>query len=365
MAEDDQERNEAPTQKRRREALEKGQVARSKELPTALLLLAGAFVTGPMAGGIGSGLTDIMGYTLTNAAAFPTDVPNLSKWLGLVLTDALMLIAAPLGLVVVVAGGVGAAQARGVLTTEPMKPQMSRISPLSNAKRMFGWQAVAELTKALFKLTVVGVVVYVTLSGTTEELLALPQESPAALLEMISTYVPRLLLYTGTVFLFLAMADYGFQLWQHEKGMRMSREEIKREHKENEGDPMVKTRMRAMSRSMSRNRMIAKTSEADVVVTNPTHIAVALKYDPEVAPAPIVLAMGQRKVAQRIKKIALESGIPIVENKPLARGLFGSAQVGSAIPAELYVAVAEILAFVFRQRQRARADQYRRGGGAE
>lgn len=365
MADNDQERTEQATPKRRQEALEKGQIPRSRELTTALLLLSGAVVTGPMAVKIAAGLRDLTGYTLANPTMVPTDVANLSIWLRHLLIEVLLLLSLPLAVLVFVAGGVGAAQARGVLTLEPMKPQWSRLSPFSNMKRIFGMQAVAELAKSLLKLFIVGFVVYKTLAGSSDDLVSLAQKSPAGLLAVIREYVPRLLLSTGLAFLLLAVADYAFQLWQHEKSLRMSREEVKRERKEAEGDPMVKTRLRMMARAMTRNRMIAKAAEADVVVTNPTHIAVALKYDPEVAPAPVVLAMGQRKVAQRIKEIAFAAGVPVVENKPLARGLLASAKVGSVIPAELYVAVAEILAFVFRQRQRVRADQYRRADRRE
>jgi flagellar biosynthetic protein FlhB len=148
------------------------------------------------------------------------------------------------------------------------------------------------------------------------------------------------------------MADYGYQVWRHEKQLKMSKEEIKKELKESEGDQILKIRRRTMARSMARRRMLLSVSDADVVVTNPTHIAVALKYDADIAPAPIVLAMGARKIAKQIKKIAMDSGVTVVENKPLARALYKTAKVGLPIPIELYVAVAEILAFVIKQRQK-------------
>jgi flagellar biosynthetic protein FlhB len=157
----------------------------------------------------------------------------------------------------------------------------------------------------------------------------------------------------GLAFLLLALADYLYQVWRHEKSLKMSKEEIKREVKETEGDQILKVRRRTMARSMARRRMLLSVSDADVVVTNPTHIAVALKYDPEVAPAPMVLAMGARKVAKQIKDLALDAGVPVVENKPLARALYKTARVGLPIPVELYVAVAEILAWVIKQREAA------------
>jgi flagellar biosynthetic protein FlhB len=158
------------------------------------------------------------------------------------------------------------------------------------------------------------------------------------------------LLAAGVAFVFLALADYGFQVWQNERELKMSRQDIKDETKESEGDPHVKARRRSMAGALARRRMMLSVSEADVVVTNPTHVAVALQYDPLVSDAPIVLAMGERKVAERIKARAREAGVPILENKPLARALLASAEVGAPIPVELYRAVAEVLAWVFRQR---------------
>jgi flagellar biosynthetic protein FlhB len=172
-----------------------------------------------------------------------------------------------------------------------------------------------------------------------------------ALLLVIRAYAVRILASAGLALLFLALADYGFQVWQHEKQLRMSRQELKQEHKETEGDPNVKARRRSLARSLARRRMLLAVSQADVVVTNPTHVAVALKYDPTIADAPVVLAMGERKVAEQIKRLAAEAGVPTVENRPLARALLASARVGFPIPLELYVAVAEILAFVIRQRR--------------
>jgi flagellar biosynthesis protein FlhB len=154
----------------------------------------------------------------------------------------------------------------------------------------------------------------------------------------------------GASYLALAGGDYLYQWWQFEKSIRMSKEEIKQEFKQNDGDPHIKQRRRAIARSYARRQMMKDVAKADVVITNPTHIAIAIKYDPSVAPAPIVLAIGQRKVAERIKALAAEAGIPMVENRPLARALLKTAKVGTLIPYELYMAVAEVLAFVVRTR---------------
>jgi flagellar biosynthetic protein FlhB len=241
-------------------------------------------------------------------------------------------------------------QARGVLSTKPLGPNWERLNPLENAKRVFGVQSVAELVKSLAKLLIVGIAVYKALIAALPDILALSQQSPIALLMVVKHYALKLLMMAGFSYLALALVDYGYQLWQHEKGLRMSRQEVKQENKSQEGDPMVKQRMRALGRAMARKQMMKDVPRADVVITNPTHIAVALIYDPDTAPAPIVVALGQRKVAQRIKQIAFEHGVPVIENKPVARALFASSKIGTMIPAELYLAVAEILAFVLKQR---------------
>jgi flagellar biosynthetic protein FlhB len=154
----------------------------------------------------------------------------------------------------------------------------------------------------------------------------------------------------GIAYLALAAADYAWQLWRHEKGLRMTKEEVKQEFKNSEGDPMVKQRMRSVARQRARQQMFKDVPKADVVLVNPVHIAVALRYEPSIAPAPYVVALGRRKVAERIKQIAYESGVPVVENVPLARALIAAVKLGQMIPTELYLAVAEVLAFVMRKR---------------
>jgi flagellar biosynthetic protein FlhB len=166
----------------------------------------------------------------------------------------------------------------------------------------------------------------------------------------IRASVVRLLLTTGGAYLLLGAADYGFQYWTHMRNMRMTKDEVRQETKQQEGDQMVKSRIRAVARARLRRQMFSDVPKADVVIVNPTHRAVALRYDPLTAPAPVVIAMGERRIAERIKQIAREHGVPMIENRPLARALIATARVGTVIPAELYAAVAEVLAFVYRQR---------------
>ncbi len=346
-----QERTETPTPKRRKEARDKGQVPRSQELTTAVLLLASTLVVVHGTASLADAMRRIFGQAALGANGTSWGVDGTAGWLRDVAWTSLSAITPILLALAGTALAVGGIQARGVLSPEPLKPKWSRLSPTENIKRIWGIQALAQLAKSLLKLGIISAAMYVALAGAQNKLPGLAQQGPYALVRFIRDQAGRVFLIAGLAYLILALADYGYQVWRHEKSLRMSKEEVKRELKETEGDQIMKIRRRTMARSMARRRMLLSVSDADVVVTNPTHIAVALKYDPEVAPAPIVLAMGARKIAQQIKKLATENGIPVVENKPLARALYKTAHVGLPIPIELYVAVAEILAWVIKQRK--------------
>jgi flagellar biosynthetic protein FlhB len=216
---------------------------------------------------------------------------------------------------------------------------------------MVGVETLAELLKAVLKLVIVGVVAWRVLGARWTELSALARHGPAALLHSMHGSAVALLRSTGLAYLGFAAVDYAWQLWRHHQSLRMTKDEVREELRRQEGDPMLKARVRAIARGRLRRRMMQDVPKADVVIVNPTHVAVALRYDPLVAPAPVILAMGERLIAQRIREIAEEHGIVVVQNVPLARALLASARVGSVIPAELYAAVAEVLAFVFRTRR--------------
>lgn len=350
-----QEKTEAPTPRRREEAREEGRVARSQEIGTALLILSAAASLHIGAPALSAQLAALFGNTVRSVAAPPVGVEATAGWLRGIGWTVLAAVAPIIFGMTALVALAGAIQARGVLSLKPLQPQWSRMSPIRNLKQRFGLRSLVELAKSIFKMLIVGIAVYLVLSRAWPEIASLPQRgSPAALALTIHRSTVMLLLVSGLAMLGLAAADYGYQLWEFEKNLRMSREEIKRELKESEGDPMVRARLRTLGRSLTRNRMMSEVPTADVVVTNPTRIAVALKYDPEVAPAPIVVAMGERKIAARIRKLAYESGVPVIENRPLARALRATARIGEAIPPELYVAVAEVLAFVIRQREAAK-----------
>ncbi|MBI3791870.1 MAG: EscU/YscU/HrcU family type III secretion system export apparatus switch protein [Gemmatimonadetes bacterium] len=247
---------------------------------------------------------------------------------------------------------VAAVQGQGVLSLKPVTPDFSRINPLSNARRVVGLGGLAELGKALFKLGIVGWAVWRVLSRAWPDLVDLGARGPLALLEAAQRHAVSLLGSAGAAFLGLALADWLYQKWQLTQSLKMTKEEVRQEMKQTDGDPTIKARMRQVARARIRRQMFADVKKADLVLVNPTHIAIAIKYDPMVAPAPIVLAMGERLIAERIKQLAYEHKVPVIQNKPLARALIRSARVGMMIPAELYAAVAEVLAFVLRQRRR-------------
>lgn len=351
MSDDYGDKTEEATPKKRQEAQEEGRIPKSPELSVAVLLLAIALMLTAVVPHIASRLFAIMGEGLASMgdASFSTEsaVKTLQA-LGWRTLSAILLVAASMGAIALV---VNAAQAHGVFSLKPITPQFKRINPASNIKRLIGMQAVAELVKSLAKLTIVGFAIHAALGREAiTSIVVTSQQSPLALLQVITHFSVKLIMTAGLAYLALALADYLYQYWQFTKEMRMSKAEIKQEFKNSEGDPLLKQRMRSIGRAMARKQMFKDVPLADVVIVNPTHRAIALQYDPTKAPAPYVIAMGQRKVAERIKKIALENGVPIVENRPLAIALIKHARVGMVIPVDLYLAVAEVLAFVIRQR---------------
>jgi flagellar biosynthetic protein FlhB len=350
MAENEAEKTEEATPFRRDEARKDGKIPRSPELTVAASLLGSAAVLSSVAPIAGSGLFQIMGRGLANVGNYTLDSQSATA---LLRETAIRGFAAMIGMLVATTGAavlMATLQARGTMSFKPIMPQFARISPAANAKNLLGTRSIVELLKSLGKLAIVGFAVWGAVKAALPDAIVLSQQSQLGFLYVVKKYAIRMLTSAGTAYLALAAADYAWQWWEHEKSLRMSKEEVKLESKQNDGDPHIKQRRRQVARSYARKQMMADVPKADVVIINPTHIAIAIKYDPTIAPAPIVLAIGQRKVAERIKAIAAEAGVPMIENRPLARALLKSAKVGTLIPYELYMAVAEILAFVLRTR---------------
>ncbi|MBX3174809.1 MAG: flagellar biosynthesis protein FlhB [Gemmatimonadaceae bacterium] len=345
----EQEKTEDPTQRRLQQAREDGRVARSQELSTATLLLGAALTITMLAPSAGGQLLQLVGESLSRLGE-ARDAANVLRLIEHSGWSMLMIVAVLCAATALLALATGAVQARGTLTPKPLAPKWNRVSPLANGKNLVSSKALVELLKALAKVALIALCTYVVLRRAWPDLLDLGARDAQSLLAVLRQTGVRLFFVAGGAFALLAAGDFGWQLWQHQQQLKMTKEEVKQEMKQTDGDPMLKSRVRAMARARLRKQMMAAVPKADVIIVNPTHRAVALQYDPMTAPAPIVLAMGERKVAERIKEIAKQHGIPMIENKPLAIALIASAKVGMMIPAELYVAVAEILAFVFRQR---------------
>jgi flagellar biosynthesis protein FlhB len=336
------ERTEEATPKRRDEAHEEGRVPKSPELTIAVSLLGSAAVLSAMAPMAGKALSQIMGSGLANIGTIQLDAKSAPM---LLRETAAHAAGATIGLIsamTLATLAIAALQARGVLSLKPLLPKFF--------KNMVGTRPIVELLKSLGKLGIISAAVYGSVKAALPDAIALSQQSQLGFLYVVKRYSVRMLGSAGAAYLALAAADYIWQWWQHEKSLKMTKEEVKQEMKAMDGDPHIKQRRRAIARSYARKQMMKDVPKADVVIVNPTHIAIAIKYDTSLAPAPIVLAIGMNKVAERIKEIAKESGVPMVENRPLARALLKTAKVGTMIPYELYMAVAEVLAFVLRTR---------------
>lgn len=352
MADNDQERTEQPTSRKREQAREQGNVATSKEISTLFTIVGAVLVLYFASVWIATGLMDFMRKVYVNIGRDLgiQDVIALSR----TVAYDYMLIMAPL-LLVPVFGALSYILQNGfMLTGKPLTPDISKINPLQGAKKIFSLNAVAELVKSLMKVGIISFVAYTTVKKewTGLPLLVDMETAPAVIFIAKTTF--SILMKTVWVLLVISLLDYIYQKWQHEKGLRMTKEEIKEENKQTEGDPMVKARIKSIQRDIATKRMMQDVPDADVVLTNPTHYAVALKYDRAEADAPTVVAKGKGTIAEKIKELAREHGVPVVENKPLARGLYKQVEIGMQIPFSMYKAVAEVLAYVYKLKDRRR-----------
>ncbi len=344
-----QERTEPATPRKRRREREEGRVAKSQDLGAAVIILSGLFsllVFGRyMYGYMRSLLVDLVafmgGQTIREAG-----------WLRVLSREALPAIVLPwipLGLVTAVGALlVTTAQVGIELTTKPLVPKMDRFNPVSGLKKVLSMRSLMELVKGLLKASLFATVIYFAMKKDMPEMVAairMPLEDGVSLL---FSRLLGLCFRLAFLLLVIALFDYGYQKWEFEKSIRMSKQELKEEYKQMEGDPQIRSKIRQKQRELARSRMMSSVPKADVVITNPTHIAVALEYDREIMEAPVLTAKGSGFIAKRIRQLAEENGVPVVENRPLARSLFESLEVGDEIPEHLYKAVAEVLAFIYK-----------------
>jgi flagellar biosynthetic protein FlhB len=349
----DQERTEQASPKRREEARNKGQVAKSPEVASAAILLACTIFFYFGSGGMVERLMDLTSWTLresgTTAVSLNTINALIWGW-----TWKLFLVMAPLLLTVVIAGLLANyIQIGFIFSTETLAPKFEKIDPIKGFQRLFALRSLVELVKSLLKMAIVTVVVWFTLKDELQNMIPLMDESLGAILLYTGRISFKILITTCWILIVLAILDYLYQRWEFEKGIRMSHQEVKDEYKQTEGNPVIKSRIRRIQREAARKRMMANVPKADVVITNPTHLAVAIRYDPEKMYAPTVVAKGAGFVAERIREIAAAHGVPVIENKPVAQLLYRTIDVDQAIPEDLYRAVAEILAYVYGLKERA------------
>lgn len=346
-----QEKTEEATPKRKEEARKKGQVAKSSEINSAFIILAAFFtlkVVGPYTYEELSGLFNFV-YSQFSTADFTINyIYMLFISLSIIFAKAALPVMVS---ILVISLIINFLQVGFNFTFEPLMPQFDRINPISGFSRLFSKRSLVELLKSILKILIVGYFIYRFISKEVMDVPRLISSDPADSLHTVAAMTFDLTLQIGAVMLVLAGLDYFYQWWDHNQSIKMSKEEVKQEYKQTEGNPQIKGKIKERQRAMAMQRMMQEVPKADVIVTNPTHFAVALKYETGMS-APTVIAKGQDLIAMRIKEIALENRVAIVENKPLARSLYASVDIGDLVPPELYQAVAEVLAYVFRLKKR-------------
>ena len=348
MPDQNGDKTQDPTPHRRQEARKQGQVAKSQDLASAVLLICGLLVVMTLGGGIIDFLGRYSQKQLGGAAWLQADQAfALFVWDETVHSLGKCLLPV-FGILLLAAVVVNLSQVGFLFLPQKLVPDISRINPIKGFGRIFSMAGVMRLTFGLFKILVVATVALASLYSQREALLGLSAMGVA----QIAVFLLDVLLWTslkvGVALLILAILDFAFQRWKHEQDMKMTQQEVREEMKNLEGDPNVRARRRQVQRQLALNQLSDAVPKADVVVTNPTELAIAIQYDPQSMAAPIVLAKGAGMIAQRIRRMALEHGIPIIEKKPLAQALYREAEINQPIPRDKYAAVAEILAYVYQ-----------------
>lgn len=351
MADSDQERTEQATSKRRKDFREKGQVAQSKEVGTAALLTFSLLLWVFYARIFWHKLSVLMDGLLRMLAHFevtPLSVVNLLWQMVSVLGGMLW----PIFLLTLIVGFFASfAQVGPLFTLKPFEPDLNKFNPIKGMSKFVSKRSAVELIKSLAKVVLVGFIAYKTVANEFDEALSLVGLDLSQTLLYLGRVAYLVMAKSCGILIVLAIIDYGFTKYEMEEKMKMTKQEVKEEHKDVEGNPQVKGRIRSMQQQMARKRMMAEVPKADVVITNPTHLSVALSYDRETMDAPTIIAKGGDHLAFRIREIAKEHQVPIVENKPVARALYLQ-EVGEQVPEEMFTAVAEILAYVYSLKNR-------------
>lgn len=346
------EKTEKATPKKRSDSRKKGQVAKSQDVNTAIVLLAVFLVL--LFGGsyFFDNLLYIFKHTYQEYIGMNLTEENI-QMIFLDVLEEIVMILAPIMIIAMLAGVAANYMQFGFLfSTETIQPKLEKLDPIKGLKRIFSIRAIVELLKSILKISLVGIVTFSVIWLRKEEILILAEKTVGAGLATIANLTVTMGLIACILLIFLGVLDYFYQKYDFEKNIRMSKQDIKDEYKNMEGDPLIKSKIKQRQREMAMRRMMQEVPNADVVITNPTHFAVVLKYDENKLDAPYVVAKGVDFMAQKIKLIAKENDIIQVENRPLARALYSQTEIGDAIPEEFFKAVAEILAYVYKTKKK-------------
>lgn len=353
---DDSQKTEEPTPKKLEEARKKGQVALSREVNNWVILLAGTIVVSAIMPSVFVDMLRVLTMYLERAADLPGAPGGMKIVLGDAIAEVFKIMALPLIFLMAAAFISPFVQVGPLFAPEVIHMKLEKISPMAGFKRLFSKRALVEFAKGVVKISLIGVVGVIILYpyfDKFEHLIGLPMQ---ALAQEILTLIVRLMIGVLVVLMVLAAADLLYQRYEHSSKMRMSRQEIKDEYKQTEGDPHIKGRLRQLRAEKARQRMMQAVPTADVVITNPTHYSIALKYDPKTMEAPVCVAKGIDEMALRIREVAKEHDIILYENRPLARSLYDTVDVDETIPPEQYKAVAEVISYVFKVKGRLGQD---------
>ncbi len=348
------ERSEEATQQRREDFRKRGQVAQSKELSSVLLLFAGVLLIWLMSHFFFLQIWEVFNQSYGDSLVVAARTGDWKHVAGFAFSKLALIIAPAMGLFWLIGFLSTILQVGFLYNEEALQLRWDRLDPVQGFGRMFSLRAIFEGLKAILKMVVILTISYFMLKDQVERIPHLMSFTVPQIMGFLGTLTMRLLGGVGVFMLFLATVDYLYQKWDLDKQMRMTKQEIKEEIKSREGDPLIKARIKRIQRDIASRRMMDDVPKADVIITNPTHIAIALKYDENMV-APMILAKGADLIAEKIRELAREHGIPIVENKPLARTIFKTLKIGQAIPRELYTAVAEVLSYVFRLKKKVKS----------
>jgi len=348
-----QDKTEPATPKRRQEARKKGEVAKSRELASVAVLSAGVVYLFFSARGLTRDLGRVIEKTFRDIPSVKLGDAGMMESFFQATIDFLWLVIPMMLVLVTVAVLANFLQTGFIWSVEPLAPKVSKIDPVKGLTRVFSKRSLVELAKSIFKIIIVGWAAFSTLKDEIARLLPLLYQEKIQILSLLGEASFKVLVRCCWVIAILAILDYCYQRWEFEQKLKMTKQEVKDEFKQTEGDPLIKSKIRSAQLTMARRRMMKEVPRADVVITNPTRLALAIRYDAGKMTAPVIAAKGANKVALRIREIAAENGVPIVENKPLAQNLY-KLELGDEIPAEFYQAVAEILAYVYSLKKQRR-----------